>query len=266
MNKKNPFPGMNPFMELTWPDAHLMLISYIRDLLGVELPDDLKARGELHVSVLGGEKNSYRPDVAILSEDRWKHGLPPVWTPDPAAQSLVVTEPELLEVEEVRHRWVEITTDKGELITVIEVLSPANKTQQRDDYTAKRRDFLAAGVNVVEIDLVRQGVPTVNIEGTRYDREKLAQNYYAICVTRAAFPGRREFYPCPLREKLPVIRVPLRLTDADVPLDVQALVNRCYEIGRYWLTDYSQPLTPALSADDDAWAKDCLKAAEISLA
>jgi len=263
MNKQNPFPGMNPFMERTWPDVHLRLIGYILDSLGSELPDDLQAKGELRVDVLGGGNGSYRPDVAILSEDRWKHGLPPVWTPDPAAQALIVTEPELLEVEEVKHRWVEILSDQGQLITVIEVISPVNKTRQREAYAAKRNDYLSAGVNVVEIDLLRQGRLTVNIEGTGHAQHGKGEGY-AVCVTRAAFPARREFYACPLRQRLPVIRVPLRLTDPDVPLDIQALVNRCHETGRYWKLDYQSPLSPPLSAEDQAWAQDCLKTAGLA--
>lgn len=252
---------MNPFMERTWPDVHLRIISYILDSLGLELPDDLQAKGELRVDVLGGQADSYRPDVAILNDERWKHGLPPVWTPDPAAQALIVSEPELLEVEEVKQRWVEIINDQGELITVIEVLSPANKGRQRDAYIAKRGDYLAAGVNVVEIDLLRQGVQTVNLQGTRGEVPGPDRSAYAVCVTRAALPLRREYYRCPFRQRLPVIRIPLRHTDPDVPLDIQALVNRCHETGRYWKLDYQSPLDPPLTPEDLQWVADCLKAA-----
>jgi len=252
-------------MERTWPDVHLRLIGYILDSLGLELPDDLQAKGELHVDVLGSDARSYWPDAVILNDDRWKHGLPPVWTPDPVSQTLIVSEPELLEVEEVKHRWVEIISDHGKLITVIEVLSPVNKSRQRDEYIHKRGDYLAAGVNVVEIGLLRQWRLTVNLEGTGYERGNRSAEHYAICVTRAALPKRREFYACELREKLPVIRVPLRHTDPDVPLDIQALVNRCYATGRYWKLDYAGPLSPPLSAEDDEWTKARLKAAEISL-
>lgn len=40
ISTKNPFPGMNPFLELRWPDVHLALIGYIRDALGAELSQD----------------------------------------------------------------------------------------------------------------------------------------------------------------------------------------------------------------------------------
>ena len=35
----------------------------------------------------------------------------------------------------------------------------------------------------------------------------------------------------PLQHRLPIVKIPLRPTDADVPLDVQALVDQCYRDG-----------------------------------
>ena len=43
MTTKNPFPGMNPFFEQRWQDAHTMLIAYMRDALQERLPGDLVA-------------------------------------------------------------------------------------------------------------------------------------------------------------------------------------------------------------------------------
>jgi hypothetical protein len=36
----------------------------------------------------------------------------------------------------------------------------------------------------------------------------------------------------PLRQRLPAIRVPLRRTDPDAALDLQVLIEQCYERGR----------------------------------
>lgn len=257
--RDNPFPGMNPFMERTWPDVHVRLIALILDELGVELPSDLTAKGERQVDVLSGDTARYRPDVAVV-EEPWKSGLPPVWRPGSGAGAVAVDEPLLIEADEPPHRWVEIRTDEGWLITVIEVLSPANKRHRRAGYQAKRADYVSAGVNVVEIDLLRDGPVTVDVEGWDYRRRKPGLGeHYLICASRAVRPGRREIYPCPLRERLPVIRIPLRATDADVPLDIQKLINHCYTSGRYWKLDYkNQPLDPPLSADDAAWVADLL--------
>ncbi len=258
-SQDNPFPGMNPFMERTWPDVHVRLIALILDELGFGLPVDLTAQGEQQVDVLGGEALRYRPDVAVV-EESWKSGLPPVWRPGSEAGAVVVDEPLLIETDEPPHRWVEIRTDEGRLITVIEVLSPANKRHRRAAYQAKRADYVSAGVNVVEIDLLRGGPVTVDVEGWDYrSRQPGLGEHYLICASRAVRPGRREIYPCPLRERLPVIRIPLRATDPDVPLDIQKLVNHCYTSGRYWKLDYRQPLEPPLSSEDAAWVGELLK-------
>jgi hypothetical protein len=263
MTQKNPFPGMNPFMEQTWPDVHMALLGFIREVLGEGLPDDLQAKGEMRVTVLGGDANHYRPDVPAL-EARWKQGLPPVWSPDQDQQLATVTEPVLLDTDPTPHRWIEIRSDQGQLVTVIELLSPANKTTGRESYIAKRQDLLDGGVNVVEIDLVRQGSRTVNLDGTAYsERFGNVGEHYSVCVTRSSHPNRREVYVSPLRQALPTIRIPLRLTDADLALALQPLVDRCYTTGRYWKLDHSpKRLRPALSADDANWATGCWAAAQ----
>ena len=52
----------------------------------------------------------------------------------------------------------------------------------------------------------------------------------------------------PLWERLPIIKIPLRPDDADVPLDLQALVEQCYRNGAYegtlnYAIDPDPPLT-----------------------
>lgn len=247
-SRENPFPGMNPFLERSWPDVHLALIAQILEELGESLPEDMYARVEQHVDVLGGQTKGYRPDVAVL-EEGWKSGLPPVWSATAPSATLAVDEPP--------HRWVEIRSDDGQLVTVIEVLSPANKKgPHQAAYQEKRRDYVASGVNVVEIDLLRDGPVTVDVAGCEYAWKKSGLGeHYLICASRAVRPGRREVYVCPLRQRLPVIRIPLRGGDPDVPLDIQKLVNHCHTSGRYWKLDYSAPLQPPLNAEDAAWAR-----------
>jgi hypothetical protein len=46
-----------------------------------------------------------------------------------------------------------------------------------------------------------------------------------------------------LRQRLPALRVPLRLDDTDAILDLQPLVDQVFERGRYWMLDYSVPLS-----------------------
>ena len=78
------------------------------------------------------------------------------------------------------------------------------------------------------------------------------------CVQRAIEPVQFELYPIPLREPLPSIGIPLRRTDNDVLLQIQSLIDQCYQDGRYWRTDYSRPLRPRLPDQDASWVETLL--------
>jgi hypothetical protein len=163
-----------------------------------------------------------------------------------------------LEEEEVE-RWLEIRTASGRLISVIVILSPSNKLEsaERDRYLGRRRAFLAAGANFVEIDLVRQGAPLFPPAVRRV--VEAAAACYGVCVFRASRLEEQEVYPIRLRERLPVIRIPLRVTDADVVMDLQPLINQCHERGRYHLLNYRLRLEPPLQPEDIAWAEQLLR-------
>ena len=90
---KNPFPGMNPYLQRHWSDVHTRLITFISEALSGELPDDLAARTEERITVGTEEVDEhYRADVAVV--DLWKGGFPPVWTPPGAGgQAVNVAEP-----------------------------------------------------------------------------------------------------------------------------------------------------------------------------
>jgi len=63
----------------------------------------------------------------------------------------------------------------------------------------------------------------------------------------------------PLWERLPVVKVPLRPDDADVPLDLQALVEQCYRNGAYEGTlNYAVDPDPPLFGADEEWADEWL--------
>jgi hypothetical protein len=67
-------------------------------------------------------------------------------------------------------------------------------------------------------------------------------------------------YRVSLRERLPVINVPLRAEDDDVPLDLQALLDQCYHNGGYDEDiDYAAETVPPLGAADARWARALLR-------
>jgi hypothetical protein len=260
MTKNNPFPGMNPFLERHWSDVHTKLITYIADALAEGLPDDLNARSEERVTLHddSGKDSPMVADVAVV--ESWKQGIPPQWQPEaPQAGGTIAAAPQIIIVQEITERWVEITDKNGRLITVIEVLSPSNKGTGRALYRARREAYVQSRVNLVEIDLLRGGAHTVAVllEQVR----KPAGAFYLACVTRATSIGLREVYAMPLRQPLPGIRIPLRPEEPDITLSLQPLLDRCYRMGGYWNADQTNLLGPPLNADDAAWVAEQVKAA-----
>ncbi len=255
---------MNPFLDRFWPDVHTKLITYIADVIAEQLPQGLKARSEEQVTLTeAGEKpKGFRADVAIV--DSWKQGVAPSWQPEAAgAQTIVAAEPEYCtveEVDEITERWVEILDANGKVITVIEVLSPMNKSAGRVAYQAKCQNYLQGGVNVVEIDLLRGGYHAVAVP---FDlRDKKAP--YIVCVSRSAKPHQKEFYQTRLNAALPNVRIPLRVEDQDVVLPLQPLVDRCYRMGGYWNESHAHLPNPPLDNEDTAWVQERLTAAGLA--
>lgn len=254
MTTRNPFPGMNPFFEQTWRDAHTTLITYARDTLQHQVPADLRVRSEERVVTIGGDQPAtYVPDVQVHEPWEFKEAAAAA-SVSPASRSLTPAEPVRVWLDDAEtERWLEVVDANGRLITVIEVFSPSNKVEYdaRERYRRKRQALIGARVNVVEMDLVRQGA-TLFAHPVQ-DVLNRAQACYGICVCRATQPFEREVYPARLRDRLPAIKVPLRPTDADVVLDLQPLVDQCHERGRYHLLNYRVELSPPLAADDAVW-------------
>ena len=91
----------------------------------------------------------------------WVPGLLPL-IPTINLRIISVAEPIVLELETEEHTEAYITildAEGGELVTVVEFLSPTNKLAGpgREEYCRKRDDLAKARVNLVEIDLIRQG-------------------------------------------------------------------------------------------------------------
>lgn len=258
---KSPFPGMDPYLESHWRDVHQSLAIYARDQLQVKLPNDLIARVEEQVYV---EPHGAQPDGRIIypdvrvteHEDRAGGGA--------AVAVEVVAEPIVIYLPEpATEAYVEIREAgaRQRLITVIEILSPSNKStpKGRKKYREKQEQLEEGDVSLVEIDLLRRGVWMMNVPRSRISPVHRAE--YGACVRRGWQPWRLEFYPLPLRHRLPRIRIPLREKDQDVPLDLQSLVDQCYVNGRYDSIDYSADPRPPFDDADAAWVNDLLKSA-----
>ena len=106
------------------------------------------------------------------------------------------------------------------------------------------------------IDLLRDGETVFEMPKTLLAGDRPID--YAVCVKRRQCSSGREIYPVNLRDRLPVISIPLREEDDDLTIDLQRLIDRVYETGRYWMTEYSEPPSPGLSGADAAWVQERL--------
>ena len=253
---KNPFPGMNPYLQQRWSDFHARFTVAISDALNQSLPEDMEARVEESITVdFASERRTIYPDVTVFEPEGGGSVAVATASTVAAAEPTVV----LLRDDPRTERHIEIIdlSTGGRVITAIELLSPANKTSEgRESYRKKQDEFIGARVNLVEIDLVRGGNFALAIAERKLPRS--CHTPYLINVRRAARRAEAELYRLPLSEPLPNIRVPLRPTDSDVVLQLQPLLDECYERGRYRM-NYQQPPNPPLTADENAWADQLLR-------
>ena len=258
---RSPFPGMDPYLEQYWGDVHHRLITYMCDTLQRHLPGELVARMDerIFVEPSEGHGRNIIPDVRVVERGRPKER-------DVATgNGIAVAEPLVVHFEEsdpIRQGFIEIIDIKSgrRVVTVIEVLSPSNKIPGpgRDLYAKKQEELRSGGVSLVEIDLLRTGTRVLSVPMERIPEGH--RTAYAACVRRGWKPFEIEYYRIPLRERLPAIPIPLRRNDRDVPLDLQFLLDQCYESGRYGDDiDYREEPEPLLSAEDAGWANALLR-------
>lgn len=264
----SPFPGMDPYLEAPglWPDFHDSFLAYAREFLQAVLPGayyaQLRTREELGIAGYRAER-VFHPDVAVRErpgESRGEH--PGSGPPLPGAEgsSMRTTTPDVLVIaaeDPLEVSYLEIREVNGDrLVTLVEMLSPANKLpgQDRKRFERKREEILRSDASWVEIDLLRSGKRS----DLRVDMHCRAKGHqYAVVVSRSSRrePLSLEVYGFTVRDRLPVIAVPLREADPDVALDLRQVFGRTYETGPYRkVIRYDLPPEPALPTEDAAWA------------
>jgi len=256
----SPFPGMDPYLENPelWPDVHSTLINEIRNALNPALRPRYVARIELRVYISDQDdpgRDARVPDGRIEKTSRRK-GAKKAQRPEGVAVAEPLTIPFLTD-EEVEEARLEIRhVESKTLVTVIEILSPANKIRGsagRKSFLDKRREILNSEVHWVEIDLLRAGTPTLA-------RLARADCNYRIVVGRYEESTYGKFWPVSVRQALPVIGVPLRGKDPDVLLDLNAVLRTAYDKAEYDATiDYRRDPVPPLSREDAAWVTKLLR-------
>lgn len=259
----SPFPGMDPYLEhpALWPDVHHRLLSVIAEEILPLTSTDYYTLVEERVYVGGSDDprpKSFIPDVIVHRTTGWApHGGIETQT-----TALLETEPVIgitVPDAEISEAYLTIR-DRAthEVVTVIEVLSPGNKspgTNSHASYVAKRDVVLSSPTNLVEIDLLRGGERF-------WPLNEYQPADYLVHVSAAKQRPKGQVWKIVLPQKLPKVQIPLKPPDPPVPLDLSAVFATIYQRAGYdRVVDYSQECQPPLSEPQRAWANDVMKQA-----
>ncbi len=245
-----PFPGMDPYLEQPrlWPDVHNSLIAALRD----DLAPRLRPR-----YVIAVEERTYsyeasaltfagRPDLTVtrLNEPAVRYET----RPQPRRAGVVAVELPLPDL--ARETYLEIRGRDDRVVTVLEMLSPANKVpgEGRDLYERKRRRVLDSLTNLVEIDLLRGGQPTVTSNESQ-------SAHYRILVSRGHTRPWADLHYFSVRDPIPAFPLPLQEGEEEPLVALNDLLHALYDRAGYDLRiDYRSEPEPPLDEEDAAWA------------
>jgi hypothetical protein len=220
----SPFPGMDPFLEdnKIWPEFQHLFVTCLYQAMLPGLVDRYRARV--------GQRRYVTEQALFIS---------------------VVREEHCEEFIEIRQRGAD------RLVTLVDVVAPANKTTTvgRQHYLDQRAANTASGANLVEIDLVLQGQPTLD-----HSRDGHPDWDYAVTVTHSARPEPFDVSPGSLMKALPRFKLPLARDDRDLVIELQAVFSRAYDLGDFGAKiDYKLSPTPTLKDADRQWLHTLLK-------
>ncbi len=252
----NPFLGMNPYLEHPelWHQVHNRLIVGLADAIADQVAPHyfVSIEQRIYQSFADPQSLVGIADVGI-KQGSWVDDQP-----DSLAGSVtVLTKPQRVQIKmpwDVKERYLEIReVATKELITVLEILSPANKRagEGRSLYESKRIQVLTSQTNLVEIDLLRSG-QSMTVQGAQ-------DSQYRILVSRASDRPDADLFAFNLQEAIPDFPVPLRGEKPEPIVGLQTILNDTYQRGRLdLLIDYSNDPVPKLDASDRLWMQQLL--------
>jgi hypothetical protein len=245
---------MDPYLEgYLWPDVHNAIAGKIRQQRAPQLQPRYVARLEVYVvedTFPESNIGIVYPDVEVMQvKTQPQPGLAPApgstaVTPAPLTLPVIQSVPVKITTVDIRD------TAQNQLVTCIEILSPVNKRKPGlDQYRQKRQRLYQAGIDFLELDLLRRGQRP-------FDQPQLPAVAYAIALTRA-HSNTMDIWPLTLQDRLPTLPVPLCHPDPDAILELAEVLNEIYDEAFYGLSiDYRQaPPPPPLSDEEEAWVR-----------
>ncbi len=249
----SPFPGMDPFIEgQVGKGFHTRFIAVLSEILVAQLRPRYVVQIEEYVYLAREDEEPdrlFEPDLAVVEgpaeASTVAENSAVTATLAPAIHTIPLP-------RQHRQRFLSIrNTQSRNVVTVIELLSPWNKTPGDgwSEYLVKRSNIFYTPAHLVEIDLLRCGqrLPT---------REPLAAADFFAFVCRQQKLPHVEVYGWTLRDPLPVIPIPLASDDPDARLDLQAAFTTTYDRAGYdYALDYHSPVEPPLEASLAEWVR-----------
>ena len=217
-----PFPGMDPFLEQRdeWHSFHTMFLARALIDLKPQLPAGYSLRLEKWLKMTADHDviGSTQADVAVTDARRSESPQSFGGT----ASSLVITctldATEIVPDAEEQSVIQIIGPDRQTAITIVELLSYANKAGDGgDQFAMKRQDILRSSSSYVEIDLLRfgNGFPVP---------ERSHAAYAAVVCDQQSWPALG-YWPIELREPLPDLPIPLAAPDPPLTLHLQRVLD-----------------------------------------
>ncbi|MEM9945653.1 MAG: DUF4058 family protein [Cyanobacteria bacterium P01_D01_bin.36] len=285
-----PFPGMNPYLEHPdlWPQVHQKMIQSLADTLNHQLPANYQVRLRERYYRVSGEdslvvgapglnwrdinrahlreaqpipgttahRHSQRSERSVEREDGQDGGQSngqnaPVPATDrtDSAQPISVLIPVPQKIYET---YLEIVDTTGEIVTIIEALSPKKKRPGRGRllYERQREAIFGSNTHFVEIDLLRGWEPA-----SIYGPDEAGD--YRILLSRSEQRPRAQLYVWNVTEPIPDIRLPLSGHE-DILLNLKAVIDQACDRTDL-LVNYQKDPLPPLRASENIWLENFLQ-------
>jgi Protein of unknown function (DUF4058) len=280
------FPGMNPYLEHPdlWPDVHRRFITTLVDLLKTQIPSQYDVAVRKRIYRVSGDDalmvghhdltpqatmarphsfdtapaNTFYRNGASGSHSASQNGA----SENGAQGGSVATAPRIVPQvskpipvyvpipQDVHEDYIEIIEPAaGEVVTVIEVLTPKKKRvgRGRDHYEHHRESILGSPAHFVEIDFLRGWEPLA-IYGPDGESD------YRILVSRSERRPKADLYTWQVQEAIPYLALPLRQLGEELVVDLKPALDKAYERSGYdMIIDYQRDPLPPLSEPAAEW-------------
>ena len=251
---------MDPYLERPelWHGVHTSIIAGLQRWLAPRLRPEYMVRIEERMYVseeANGEgfRQARLPDVMVLDDGAATSAPVAVVEAQHSKDAIQVRLPYQ---DEQRQRYLEIIrVSNRQVVAVIELLSPSNKTGAgRQAYKAKRNQVFHSMSHLVEIDLLRAGRPLPVIGD-------VPPSHYRILVSNThRTDAMADLYLCSIQSSIPRFVMPLAEASEGIGIDLKPILDEVYVLGSYDRDiDYRQDPEPPLSDADRVWLDQLLR-------